>query len=190
MDKENWKIEAKRILKDKYGKATVYTGGTFDLLHRGHINIFRKAKEIGKYLIVAVSTNKLVRSYKGYDPILNYRERAAIVKAIKYVDKVVKQTEIFDVKQFQQLKADIFIVGDDWANREDIPEGLKWLKENNKVVFVPYTKGLSTTYIKRKIIKQSYEIIRAEIEREVKNCYTKGNYHKKEIQPVIIKKSI
>ena len=140
MAEENWKSEAKRILKDKYGKATVYTGGTFDLLHRGHINIFRKAKEIGNCLIVAVSTNKLVRTYKSYDPILNYRERAAIV-------------------------------GDDWANRNDIPDGLRWLKEHNKVLFVPYTKKLSTTYIKRKIIKQSYEIIYAEVERKLRNQY-------------------
>ncbi|RKX93395.1 MAG: glycerol-3-phosphate cytidylyltransferase [Spirochaetes bacterium] len=168
MVEEDWKEKAKKILKDKYGRATVYTGGTFDLLHRGHINIFKKAKEIGSCLVVAVSTNKLVRSYKGYDPILNYNERAAIVKAIRYVDKVVKQTKIFDVDQFQRLGADIFIIGDDWENRNNIPSGLKWLKENNKVLFVPYTKRLSTTYIKRKIIKQSYEIIHAEIEREFK----------------------
>ena len=145
---ESWKEEAKRILKDKYGKAVVYTGGTFDLLHRGHINIFKKAKEIGNYLIVAVSTNQLVRSYKGYNPI-------------------------FDVEQFQRLGADIFIIGDDWAKRENIPEGLKWLKEHDKVLFVPYTRGLSTTYIKRKIIKQSYEIIRAEVERDYNKDYNK-----------------
>lgn len=168
---EQWKKEAKRILGDKYGKAIVYTGGTFDLLHRGHINIFKKAKEIGRYLIVAVSTNELVRSYKGYDPILNYRERCAIVKAIRYVDKVVKQTKLFDVDQFRELGADVFIVGDDWANRNNIPDGLKWLKEHDKVLFVPYTKGLSTTYIKRKIIKQSYEIIRSEIERKLRDEY-------------------
>jgi len=168
---ENWREEAKRILKDKYGKAVVYTGGTFDLLHRGHINIFKKAKEIGNYLIVAVSTNQLVRSYKGYDPILNFRERVAIVKAIKYVDKVVKQTKLFDVEQFKQLGADVFIVGNDWKDKNNKPEGLKWLIKHDKVLFVPYTKGLSTTYIKRKIIKQSYEIIRAEAERKLKEKY-------------------
>jgi len=175
MVEENWKKEAKRILKDKYGKATVYTGGTFDLLHRGHINIFKKAKEIGNYLIVAVSTNKLIRTYKSYDPILNYRERAAIVEAVRYVDKVVKQTMLFDVDQFNKLGADIFIVGDDWANRNDIPDGLRWLKEHDKVLFVPYTKKLSTTYIKRKIIKQSYEIIYAEVERKLRNQYNNNN---------------
>ena len=172
MVEEEWKKEARRLLGKKYSKAVVYTGGTFDLLHRGHINIFQKAKEIGNYLIVAVSTNKLVSSYKGYDPILNYNERASIVKAIRYVDRVVKQTKIFDVDQFQSLGADIFIIGDDWANRNNIPSGLRWLKEHDKVLFVPYTKRLSTTYIKRKIIKQSYEIIRAEIERHFKEQQT------------------
>jgi len=127
MAEENWKSEAKR------------------------------AKEIGNCLIVAVSTNKLVRTYKSYDPILNYRERAAIVGAVRYVDKVVKQTRLFDVDQFNKLEADIFIVGDDWANRNDIPD------------------GLSTTYIKRKIIKQSYEIIYAEVERKLRNQYNNNN---------------
>lgn len=171
MAEEDWKKESRRILKDKYGKAVVYTGGTFDLLHRGHINIFRRAKMIGNYLIVSISTNKLIRSYKSYDPILNYRERVSIVRDIRYVDKVVKQTKLFDVKQFEELGADIFIVGDDWANRVDIPEGLRWLKEKDKVLFIPYTKGLNTTYIKKKIIKQSYEIISAEIERKLRNQY-------------------
>ena len=169
MVNKEWKRVARKILKEKYGRAIVYTGGTFDLLHRGHISIFKKAKEIGNYLIVAVSTNELIRSYKGYDPILNYRERCAIVRAIKYVDKVVKQTRLFDVKQFKDVGADVFIIGDDWMTRNNIPDGLKWLINHDKVLFVPYTRGLSTTHIKRKIIKQSYEIIRSEIERKLKN---------------------
>lgn len=165
MAKENWKEKAREILGDKYGNAVVYTGGTFDLLHRGHINIFKKAKELGSYLIVAVSTNELVRSYKHFDPILNYKERAAVVKSIRYVDKVVKQTKIFDVDQFKKLKADVFIVGNDWEKKRDKPPGLKWLIENNKVLFVPYTKGLSSSEIKRRIIKNAYEIILADVER-------------------------
>jgi glycerol-3-phosphate cytidylyltransferase len=170
MDKEDWRQAAERMLKNKKDKKiTVYTGGTFDLFHRGHIKLFKKAKSIGDYLIVSVSTNKLVRSYKAYDPILNYWERLAIVRSIKYVDKAIKQTKLFDVDQFKRLGADIFIIGDDWANRNDIPDGLRWLKKHNKALFVPYTTGLSSTYIKKKIINQSYEIIKADVERELKN---------------------
>ncbi len=164
---DDWKREAHKMMGDRYGKAIVYTGGTFDLLHSGHINIFKKAKQIGNHLIVAVSTNELVRSYKGIDPILNYKERSTIVRSIKYVDRVVKQTKIFDVEQFRDLGADVFIIGDDWKGKKNKPLGLKWLIEHDKVLFVPYTKRLSTTEIKRKIIKQAYEIIRADVERNI-----------------------
>ncbi len=152
MDDIKWKKEAKRLLGDKYSKAIVYTGGTFDILHLGHINIFKKAKEIGKYLIVAVSTDELVRSYKSDYPILTYEERRAVVESVRCVDEVVKQTRIFDVNQFKEIGADIFIIGDDWKKREPVPEGLKWLKEHDKALFVPYTKGLSSTEIKNRIL--------------------------------------
>ena len=154
MDEPKWKKEAKRILGNKYSKAIVYTGGTFDILHPGHINIFKKAKEIGNYLIVAVSTDELVRSYKPDYPILTYEERRAVVESVRYVDKVVKQTKIFDIDQFKEVGADIFIIGDDWEKKENTPEGLKWLKEHDKVLFVPYTKGLSSTEIKNRILRR------------------------------------
>jgi glycerol-3-phosphate cytidylyltransferase len=151
---------------EKMKKITVYTGGTFDLFHVGHLNLLKVAKQLGDYLIVAVSTNELVRSYKECYPVLNYRQRAAVIREIKYVDKVVKQEKIFDVDQFNKLGGDIFVVGDDWKERYDV-HGLNWLRDHDKIVFLPYTKGLSTTDIKRKIIKDTYQIVTSDVKREL-----------------------
>lgn len=143
----------------------ILTAGTFDILHPGHLNIFKKAKEIGNHLIVAVSTDELVKSYKGVEPILPYKARKKLIEELRCVDQVVKQEKIFDVEQFKKLDADVFVVGDDWKDRKDV-EGLDWLKKNNKIVFFPYTKGLSSSKIKREIIKYSYEIIKSMLDRK------------------------
>ena len=147
-------------------KKIIFTGGTFDLFHAGHLNVLKKSKKLGDYLIVAVSTNKLIKMYKGTNPILNYNQRVAIIKELKCVDKVVKQTNIFDVEQFKALKADVFVIGDDWKGKEDSVPGLKWLKDNNYLAYVPYTKGLSSSLIKEKIIKHSVEILKAQNKRK------------------------
>jgi len=147
-------------------KKIIFTGGSFDLFHTGHLNVLKKSKKLGDYLIVAVSTNKLIKMYKGTNPILNYNQRVAIIKELKCVDKVVKQTNIFDIEQFKALKADIFVVGDDWKGKEDSVPGLKWLKDNNYLAYVPYTKGLSSSLIKEKIIKHAFEIMQAKNKRK------------------------
>ena len=95
----------------------------------------------------------LFRSHKGYQPILTYKQRKRTLEAVRYVDKIVPQTKLIDINQFKELGADLFVIGDDWKNRTDV-EGLNWLKKNKKVKFIPYTKELSTTKIKNKIVKE------------------------------------
>ena len=130
----------------------IYAPGCFDLYHFGHLQILKKAKELGDYLIVAVSSDKLMKE-KGKDCIIPFKERVAIIEELKCVDRVVEETKIFDIEQFMGLKADIFVIGSDWKNRTDVPR-LNWLKEHNKIVFLPYTEGISTTKIKEKIIQK------------------------------------
>lgn len=134
-------------------KKIVFTAGSFDLCHTGHINILKKARKLGDFLIVGLSIDSLIKEHKEFFPILTYEQRKKVLEAIKYVDKIVPQIKLIDIKQFKELKADVFVIGDDWKNRTDV-EGLNWLIKNKKVKFIPYTKELSTTKIKNKIVKE------------------------------------
>jgi len=124
--------------------------GCFDLLHVGHLNILEKAKSLGDYLIVGISTSKLMKE-KGKIEIVPFKDRCRMVKALKCVDEVVPEHKIFDVDQFNKLKCDLFLIGSDWEKRNDIPR-LNWLRIHNKIIFLPYTKGISTTFIKKSIV--------------------------------------
>jgi len=142
-------------------KKIIFTTGSWDLLHFGHLNILLRAKALGDYLIVGVSSDKLIKKYKGLYPIISYKDRIAIIKELKCVDKVVKQTKLVDIKQFKKLKADIFVLGSDWKNRYG-SEGINWLREHNKIIFIPYTTRLSSSSIKEKIIRNAVEIIKSQ----------------------------
>lgn len=146
-------------------KKIILTGGSWDLFHTGHLNVLKKAKELGDFLIVAVSTDELIEKYKGLAPIMNYDQRSSIIKELKCVDKVVEQKNIFDIDQFLSLKADVFVVGDDWLGKEHLVPNLKWLSENNFLRYVKYTKGLSSSMIKEKIINMAQQIQNAKSNR-------------------------
>lgn len=148
-------------------KKIIFTSGSWDLLHEGHILLLQRAKALGDILIVGVSTNALIKEYKGVNPILNYKQRARVIKELKCVDKVVKQSVLVDIKQFKKLKCDMYVIGDDWKGKEKLVPGLKWLKDNKYLYYLPYTKGLSTTVIKEKIISNAVQILKAQ--RKKKN---------------------
>ncbi|MGM9987212.1 MAG: glycerol-3-phosphate cytidylyltransferase [Bacillaceae bacterium] len=120
----------------------VLTYGTFDLLHQGHINILRRAKELGDYLVVAVSTDEF-NALKGKESFHSYEVRKFILEAVRYVDEVIPEEhweqKIDDVKNHD---IDVFVMGDDWEGKFD------FLKEHCEVVYLPRTVGISTTKIK------------------------------------------
>ena len=131
----------------------IYTAGCFDLLHVGHLNILEKAKSLGHYLIVAVSTSDLMKE-KGKIEIVPFKDRCRMVKALKCVNEVVPETRIFDIDQFKKLDCDFFVIGSDWKDRHDIPR-LNQLRDTNQILFLPYTQGISTTFIKQSIVEKS-----------------------------------
>lgn len=120
----------------------VLTYGTFDLLHVGHINLLRRARALGDYLVVALSTDEFnaIKHKQAYHP---YEARKTILEAIRYVDEVIPETcweqKTTDVKEHD---IDIFVMGDDWKGQFD------FLKDQCEVVYLPRTEGISTTKIK------------------------------------------
>ena len=125
----------------------VITYGTFDLIHRGHINILRRAKAMGDYLIVALSTDEF-NAGKGKEVYYTYEERKQILEAIKYVDEVIPETR-WEQKIDDVVKngVAVFVIGEDWTGKFD------FLKPYCEVVYLPRTEGISTTQIKNDLKK-------------------------------------
>lgn len=125
----------------------VITYGTFDLLHVGHINLLRRAKEYGDYLIVVLSTDEFNR-VKHKEAYYSYENRKAILEAIRYVDEVLPETCWEQkVKDVVDNQVDVFVMGDDWKGEFD------FLKEYCEVVYLSRTEGISTTKIKTDLHK-------------------------------------
>lgn len=120
----------------------IITYGTFDLLHAGHVNILRRAKELGDYLVVAVSSDEFNR-LKHKEAYHSYEDRKLILEAIKYVDEVIPE-ENWEQKRddIKKYDIDIFVMGHDWEGEFD------FLKDLCEVVYLPRTEGISTTKIK------------------------------------------
>lgn len=128
-----------------------YTTGVFDMFHIGHLNILKRAKEQCEYLIVGVSTDEVVQTYKHKTPIICFDQRVAIVEAIKYVDKVVPQTTMDKMEAWKTLKFDVMFHGSDWKNSALYDEYIRNFKEVGvDVVFLPHTEGISSSLIRDK----------------------------------------
>ena len=127
-----------------------YTTGVFDLFHIGHLNILKRAKEQCDYLIVGVSTDELVQDYKNKRPIIPFEERKQIVEAIRYVDKVIPQTNMNKYEAWKTEKFNVIFHGDDWKNSSLYKENeIKLKAEGVDFVYFEYTKGTSSTMIKQ-----------------------------------------
>ena len=137
----------------------VYTGGTFDLFHSGHANLLKRCREIaGENGLVVVSLNSddFIAKYKGEAPICNEAERKAVLESCMYVDKVVMNVGGEDSKiAIEIVNPDYIIIGSDWAKKDYYKQmgfDQHWLDERDiGLVYVPYTKAISSTLIKKKI---------------------------------------
>ena len=122
----------------------VITYGTFDLLHYGHINLLRKAKSLGDYLIVGLSTDEFNNKDKNKECYFDYENRKSLLDAVRYVDLVIPEKNWEQkISDIQKYNVDVFVIGDDWKGKFD------YLKEFGvEVVYLPRTKEISTTKIK------------------------------------------
>ncbi|WP_273090912.1 glycerol-3-phosphate cytidylyltransferase [Cryptobacterium curtum] len=122
----------------------VITYGTFDLFHYGHVNLLKRARELGDYLIVAVSTDEFNWEAKGKKCYFPYEQRKSLVESVRFVDLVIPENswdqKLSDIKQYH---IDTFVIGDDWKGRFNFLE-----EAGVEVVYVPRTPEISTTQIK------------------------------------------
>jgi glycerol-3-phosphate cytidylyltransferase len=123
----------------------VITYGTFDLLHYGHINLLKRAKSLGDYLIVGLSTDEFNNTKKNKESYFDYENRKSLLDAVKYVDLVIpEKTWEQKVSDIQKYNIDVFVIGDDWKGKFDYLEDF-----GIEVVYLPRTKEISTTKIKK-----------------------------------------
>ena len=129
-----------------------YTTGVFDLFHIGHLNLLKNAKGMCDKLVVGVTVDELVQ-YKGKNAMIPFEDRIEIVRACKYVDAAVPQYDMDKLKACKELGAKMLFVGDDWYGTE------KWIKyeeefnkEGIRIVYFPYTKGVSSTKINEALL--------------------------------------
>jgi glycerol-3-phosphate cytidylyltransferase len=121
----------------------IITYGTFDLLHYGHINLLKRAKSLGDYLIVALSTDEFNWNEKHKKCYFDYEKRRTLLESIRYVDLVIPEENWAQKKSdVQEFRIDIFTMGDDWKGKFD------FLKEFCRVIYLPRTPEISTTQIK------------------------------------------
>lgn len=124
----------------------IITYGTFDLLHYGHINLLRRAKTLGDYLIVALSTDQFNWNEKQKKCYFSYDERKILLESVRYVDLVIPEDswtqKPTDISRYQ---VDTFVMGDDWSGKFD------FLAENCNVIYLPRTPEISTTQIKKQL---------------------------------------
>ena len=120
----------------------VITYGTFDLIHKGHIRLLKRARAMGDHLTVCVSSDEF-NAIKGKRAYTSYEDRKYILEAIRYVDEVIPENNWDQkIKDVQENDIDLFVMGDDWEGKFD------FLKDYCEVVYLPRTEGISTTKIK------------------------------------------
>jgi len=124
---------------------TIITYGTFDMFHIGHLNLLKRLKKMGDKLIVAISTDDF-NEIKGKKVLIPYKQRKKIVKACRYVDKVIPEKNWDQkVKDIKKYNVDTFVMGDDWKDKFD------FLNTSCEVVYLPRTKDISTTQLKKSL---------------------------------------
>jgi glycerol-3-phosphate cytidylyltransferase len=133
----------------------VYTGGTFDIFHSGHVNLLRQCAKLGE-VIVSLNTDAFILQYKGAIPYMTYDERKEILEACVYVSAVVPNEDGADSKpSILKIKPDIIAIGSDWAKKnyyEQMNFTQDWLDEQNiSLIYIPYTKGISSSRIKKRL---------------------------------------
>ena len=138
----------------------VYTGGTFDLFHSGHVNFLKRCQQIAGVdgqVVVALNTDEFIYDYKKKKPVLSFDQRKDVLESCRYVSEVVVNVGGSDSKKTIEMVewVDVIAIGSDWARKDYYAQmefDQDWLDERQiSLIYIPYTKGISSTLIKQKI---------------------------------------
>lgn len=137
----------------------VYTQGSFDLFHVGHVNLLRKCRKLAGdgLVIVALLTDEAYTKYRGHAPIIHFEQRKQVLESCKYVDQVIESNNEQTKEEVERLHADYIVVGSDWAKKDLASQyavSWEWLRE--RLIYVPYTEEISSTKIKKEIPYDPY----------------------------------
>lgn len=132
----------------------VYTGGTFDLFHSGHVAFLKRCADFGS-VTVSLNTDEFIAAYKGRPPIMTYAERRAVLLGCKWVDEVIANEGGADSKiAIEKARPDIVAIGSDWARKDYYKQmqfSQDWLDARGiMLLYIPYSSGISSTEIKRR----------------------------------------
>jgi glycerol-3-phosphate cytidylyltransferase len=133
----------------------VYTGGTFDLFHSGHVEFLKRCAQFGR-VVVSLNTDEFITSYKGKAPVMTYEERKTVLEACRYVSEVIPNSGGADSRiAIEQVMPDVIVVGSDWARRDyylQMAFTQDWLDSRGiGLCYIPYTEGISSTEIKKRL---------------------------------------
>jgi glycerol-3-phosphate cytidylyltransferase len=135
----------------------VYTGGTFDLFHSGHVNFLKRCQQISGVngqVVVALNTDEFIYDYKKKKPVLTFDQRKDVLESCRFVNQVVPNVGGSDSKKTIEMvdSVDVIAIGSDWARKDYYAQmqfDQNWLDEKNiSLIYIPYTKGISSTFIK------------------------------------------
>lgn len=137
---------------------SVYTGGSFDLFHSGHVAFLKRCAELGS-VTVSLNTDEFILAYKGKGLVMNYEERRDVLESCRYVDRVVPNIGGADSRlAIDLVKPDLIVIGSDWARRDYYAQmqfDQDWLDERGiGLAYIPYTAGISSTDIKARLAKR------------------------------------
>lgn len=135
-----------------------YTTGVYDMFHIGHLNIIKRAKAQCDYLIVGVSTDELVQREKNKTPIIPFADRVSILEAIKYVDKVVPQTDKNKYGAWENYHFNKMFVGSDWKGTQTWNGYEKqFAPVNVEIIYLDHTDGISSTILRNRLNEEETE---------------------------------
>ena len=134
----------------------VYTGGTFDLFHAGHVEFLRRCSELGS-VVVSLNTDEFIEEYKRKPPVISYADRRSVLMACKYVDDVIPNIGGPDSRiAIESVMPDMVIIGSDWARKDYYTQmafDQDWLDDRGiGLAYIPYTQGISSTAIKERML--------------------------------------